>query len=496
MPNQTVRVRFAPSPTGYFHLGSARTALYDFLVARHYNGRFILRIEDTDRTRYQPDAIPDLLEGLRWLGLWWDEGPEIGGDYGPYYQSDRLPIYQEYAEKLVREGKAYRCYCSEERLEALRAEQRAAGLPPGYDRHCRYLTQQEIAHYEAQGIRPVIRLAIPTEGVTEFDDLLRGHIVVENSQLDDFVLLKSDGFPTYHLAHVVDDRLMEISHVLRGDEWLPSAPRHVLLYRAFGWEMPVHVHLPVILDPSGKGKLSKRKKVLPDGREQFTYIHDFRRAGYLPEAMVNFLALVGWSYDGQTEFFSRDQLIRCFTLEGISKSPSALSYEKLEYMNAAYIRNLGVNDLAGRLLWVLTQQGFHADFDTVFRLTPLIRERIKTLNEAIQWVDFVFTDDFTYDPALLIPKGMDVSMTAAMLRAAIEALEPLGAFDEPTIETALRETGARLGVKTGAFLGALRVACTGKQVAPPLFGSLSIVGKERVLSRLRRALQALDGLAQ
>lgn len=486
-----VRVRFAPSPTGYFHLGSARTALYDFLIARRTNGQFILRIEDTDRTRYQPDAIPDLLEGMRWLGLWWDEGPEVGGSYGPYYQSDRLPLYREYAEQLIADGRAYRCYCSAERLEAVRAEQRAAGQPPGYDRHCRHLTRQQIADYEARGVKPVVRLAVPTEGVTAFDDLLRGHIVVENSQLDDLVLLKSDGFPTYHLAVVLDDHLMAITHVLRGDEWLSSAPKHVLLYQAFGWEMPIQVHLPLILDPSGKGKLSKRKKMLPDGRQLYTYIHDFRQAGYLPEALVNFLALVGWSYDGQTEFLSRDQLIGAFTLEKLNKSPAALSYDKLDHMNAAYVRSLGLNDLAGRLLWMMLQKGVETDFDTALRIAPLINERIKTLNEALSWVDFLFSDEIAYDPETLIQKKSDLAGTVAVLQAAIAAIEPLGSLEEQSLEAALRAAAEGIGAKPGPFFGTLRVACTGKQVAPPLFGSLSLLGQERVLARLRRALAAL-----
>ena len=348
MTTPTVRVRFAPSPTGYLHVGGARTALYNWLFARHYGGRFILRIEDTDRTRYDADAIPDLLAGLRWLGLCWDEGPEVGGEYGPYYQSDRVHLYREHAQALVSAGKAYPCYCSPERLQQVREQQRAAKLPPGYDRHCRHLTRAQIADYEAQGIKPVIRLAVPSEGHTAFEDVLRGHISVDNRQLDDLVLLKSDGFPTYHLGVVVDDHLMAITHVMRGDEWLSSVPKHVLLYQAFGWEMPTLIHLPTILDPSGAGKLSKRKKKLADGREMLTFVHEFRQAGYLPEALVNFLALVGWSYDGQTEFFSRDALIRYFDIDKISKSPAAFSYDKLEYMNATYIRELGHNDLAGR----------------------------------------------------------------------------------------------------------------------------------------------------
>lgn len=492
MAYDSVRVRMAPSPTGYFHLGSARTALYNWLFARHHGGTFVLRIEDTDRTRYHPEALPDMLESLRWLGLCWDEGPEVGGDYGPYYQSDRLPLYAEYAEKLIREGKAYRCYCSAERLERMREEQHAANLPSGYDRHCRYLTQKPIADYEAQGIRPVVRQAVPLEGVIAFNDVLRGRIEVNNSQLDDQVLLKSDGFPTYSLAVVVDDHLMAITHILRGDEWLATAPKLKLLFDAFGWEMPVQAHLPTILDPSGKGKLSKRKKKLADGamgpsREMLTYIHEFHQAGYLPEAMVNFLALVGWSYDGQTEYFSRSELVRLFTIERVSKSPAAFSYDKLDHMNAAYIRALGRSDLAGRLLMVLRREGVKADIGMTLKLAPLVQERLTTLNDVLSVADFVFGADPQYDGSLLIQKGMDVAGTLRALRAAREALAGLEGWDEAALEERLRGLAGELGLKAGQLFGALRVAATGRTVAPPIFGTLDVIGREAVLRRIARA---------
>jgi len=491
MTSDTVRVRFAPSPTGFLHVGGARTALYNWLFAQHHGGKFILRIEDTDRSRYQPDAVPDLLDGLRWLGLCWDEGPEVGGEYGPYYQSDRLALYQEYAEQLVDDGLAYRCYCSPERLANLREQQRRTKAPPGYNRHCRHLTRKQIADYEAQGVRPVVRLAVPTEGATEFDDLLRGHICVENRQLDDQVILKSDGFPTYHLAVVVDDHLMAITHIMRGDEWISSVPKRVLLYRAFGWTMPVMAHLPTILDPSGKGKLSKRKKRLPGGRQMLTYIHEFRQAGYLPEAMVNFMALMGWSYDGQTEFFTRDQLIRRFDLNKVSKSPGAFSYDKLDHMNATYIRQLGTNDLAGRLLGVLLRDGLTADFGTVLKLVPLVRERLKTLDDVVLLSDFLFREPITYDPLTLIQKKMDQAATLAALDAAREALAGLPDFAEETLESRLRALADELNLKPRQLFGCIRVACTGKNVSPPLFGTLSILGRDLSVRRLRDAATLL-----
>ncbi|MGD2039910.1 MAG: glutamate--tRNA ligase, partial [Anaerolineae bacterium] len=326
MIEKAVRVRIAPSPTGYFHVGSARTALFNWLFARHHAGRFIVRVEDTDRTRYNPEAVPDLTASLRWLGLEWDEGPEVGGDCGPYFQSERLHLYERYTSQLLREGHAYRCYCSPERLAAMREEQRKNKQDVGYDRHCRHLTADQRAAYEAQGITPVVRFKAPVEGQTSFHDELYGTIVVENGTLDDFVLLKSDGYPTYHMANVVDDHLMKISHIMRGDEWLPSVPKHVLLYDALGWQLPVYAHLPLILAPTGKGKLSKRH----GGVE----VRDFRRQGYLPEAMVNYLARLGWSYDDKTEIFSRDELVRYFGLDGINNSPARFSYDRLQWMNA------------------------------------------------------------------------------------------------------------------------------------------------------------------
>jgi glutamyl-tRNA synthetase len=353
------------------------------------------------------------------------------------------------------------------------------------------LTREQVAEYEAQGIAPVIRLAAPIEGITEFHDLLRGRIEFDNRQLDDLVLLKSDVFPTYHLGVVIDDHLMAITHVTRGEEWLSSAPKHVLLYRALGWQMPIVAHLPTILDPSGHGKLSKRKKKSADGVEYLTFVHEFREAGYLPEAMINFLALVGWSYDDQTEFFSRDELVRYFELEKISKSAAAFSYDKLDYMNATYIRRLGANDLAGRLMGVLIAAGLAPQFDTVLKLVPLVRERIETLGDVLPLVDFIFAQKIQYDPALLVQKGMDKASTLAALEAAESALAALPSFEETILEATLRPVAERLGLKAGQFFGCIRIACTGKTVSPPLFGTLDVLGKDVTLRRLREAVQAL-----
>jgi glutamyl-tRNA synthetase len=491
MPSNKVRVRFAPSPTGYLHAGGARTALFNYLFARHHGGSFILRIEDTDRTRYTEEALRDFMDSLRWLGILWDEGPEVGGDYGPYFQSERLHLYKHYAEELIQKGAAYRCYCSQTRLEAMREEQTAHKQPPGYDRHCRNLTAKQTADYEAQGIVPVVRLMAPLEGQTGFYDLIRGEITVDNRTLDDLILLKSDGFPTYHLGVVVDDHLMEISHIMRADEWIPSTPRHQLIYHALGWTPPIYAHLPVILDPSGKGKMSKRKKRAPDGREFPVLMREFRAAGYLPEAMFNFLALIGWAYDDKTDILSPEQIIARFDLGSISASPAAFTYDKLDWMNGVYIRNMPAPQLAVRIQPVLAQAGYDADLATVTAIVPLIRERIKTLNDVVPMTDFFFSDPQGYDPRLLLGKKMSADTALAALARAGEVLEASD-FTEEALDGALRAGAASLGLKAGDFFAPIRAAVTGKAVSPPLFGSLVILGRNRVLKRLEAAIRMLS----
>jgi glutamyl-tRNA synthetase len=486
MTDRPVRVRIAPSPTGYFHVGSARTALFNWLYARHHGGQFIVRVEDTDRTRYNPEAVPDLLVSLRWLGLEWDEGPEAGGDYGPYYQSERLDTYQHQANWLVERELAYRCYCSPERLAALREEQRRKKQGVGYDRRCRHLTAAQRAEYERQGITPVVRLKVPLEGQTSFHDVLYGKVTVENHTLDDLVLLKSDGYPTYHLAVVVDDHLMEVSHIMRGDEWLPSVPKHVLLYKAFGWEIPVFAHLPLILAPVGKGKLSKRH----GGVE----IRDFRQQGYLPEAMVNYLARLGWSYDDKTEIFGREELIRYFDLSGINNSPARFSYERLEWLNGYYIRQLETADLAERLVPFMDQAGYDVTAIDMRPIVPLIQERLKTLGEVPEKAGFFFAGELTFDADLLIGKKMSAPESLTALRRAREELASLPDFKAATTEPSMRALAEALGLKAGQLFGIVRVAVTGKKVAPPLFDTMAVLGQEECLDRLDRAIEALSSL--
>lgn len=496
---RSVRVRMAPSPTGYFHLGSARTALFNWLYARHTGGKFILRIEDTDRTRYVPDSLQDIIDSLHWLGLDYDEGPGVGGPYGPYFQSERLPIYHQWAERLIKDGLAYRCYCSEERLDALRKEQMARKEDAiGYDRHCRYLTQAQRADLEASGAPSVIRFAMPIEGQTSFVDLLRKIKPFDNDKVRDPILVKSDGFPTYHFANVIDDHLMAITHILRGDEWLSSVPLHVNLYHALGWEIPVFAHLPLILDPSGVGKLSKRKKRAEGDEELLTYIREYREAGYLPEAMFNFLAGMGWAYSADTDLFTREQAIAKFDIHDINPAAGALPMSKLDWMNGHYIRQLAPADLMERIapFWSeesgipLAQLRSHPALPIV---VPLIQERIKTLADGWDLVDFAFVDEITYDPAMLIAKGLTAAQSLTALEALQRALAELP-FEEATLDPALRGLAAELGLKVGQLFGLLRVATTGKNVAPPLFGSLVALGRERTLARCAAATEKLRSL--
>ncbi len=479
-----VRVRFAPSPTGAPHIGSLRTALFDWLWARHTRGKFILRVEDTDQKREVENGLELIMESLRFLGLDWDEGPDVGGPYGPYIQSERLSIYQEHARQLIASGHAYYCYCTPERLEQMRKEQQARGEPTRYDRRCRFYSDAERAAHERAGEAKVIRLAVPLDGETTLHDLIHGDLTMANKDVDDQVLLKSDGFPTYHLAVVVDDHLMKISHVLRADEWIPSFPKHVLLYQAFGWEIPRHGHVPDVLG-TDKKKLSKRHGA--------TSVLEFRDQGYLPEAMVNFLARLGWSYDDKTELFTRAQLVKDFTLDKIEHAPAIFDHNKLDWMNGYYIRQLSDDDLAARLLPFLTRAGLKADLATVRRLAPLVKERIKKLSETVALADFLFTDDLKYDPPLLIPPKADAASALAALRAAQATLEKYPTFDvEEKIEAELRRAAEGLGQKNAQFFGTLRVAVTGKTISPPLMGSMRILGREKTLQRIVHAIQSLE----
>ena len=485
-----VRVRFAPSPTGEPHVGNLRTALFDWLFARRYGGKFIVRVEDTDRERYVEGALEATLDSLRWLGLDWDEGPGVEGPYGPYFQSQRLPIYEKAAQELIDRGYAYHCYCSRERLDEMRREQQRRKLPVGYDRHCRGGSHVGDPEYSDsaghQGAIPVVRFKMPHSGDTKVDDLIRGDVTWQNELLDDFVLLKSDGYPTYHLANVVDDHLMEITHVLRAEEWLPSTPRHIQLYGALGYEPPLFAHLPIILGPD-RDKLSKRHGA--------TSMIEYRDAGYLPEAMVNFMALLGWSLDDKTDVMSRDVLVEHFSLERVTKAGAIFDKEKLLWMNGVYIRQLGQEDLAERILPFverhLPQRTGALDKKFLGAIVPLVQERLKTLGEAAEMTSYFFQEGIGYDPGLLIQKGVDVDNTIQALKGAHEVMYGLKGFDARSLEEVLRTAGEELGLSGRQFFGMLRVAVTGRTAAPPLFETMEVLGRERCLERIETATRRL-----
>ncbi len=499
----TVRVRFAPSPTGFLHVGGLRTALFNWLFARKHNGVFILRLEDTDQRRYTTGGVRAIMEGLLWLGLYWDEGPDkaslqrmqsnedwdgapdVGGPCGPYIQSQRLSIYQQAVAELLASGKAYRCDCTPDRLEQVRKEQMARKEQTRYDRRCRFKQPGEV-----DPNRPhVVRLAVPLEGSATVHDLIRGDIEVDYSQLDDFVILKSDGFPTYHLAAMVDDHEMQITHVLRGDEWLPSLPRHYLIYQAFGWQPPIFAHLPVILNPSGKGKMSKRKASSADS----VFVSEFRDEGYLPEALRNFLALVGWApgSGNEQEIFPLDELIQTFSLDHVNPAPAAFSYDKLDWMNGMYIRTLPRDELARRIYPFLIKAGVEVDVERLLKITPDIQERLVTLKDAVEATDFLFVENIAPDPKQLVGKGLTKEQTRAILQQAEQIISAFEPFEAEPLEQAFRAAAENSGAKPGPFFTPLRVAVTGKTVSPPLFGSIVALGRDKTIARLQNAQKLL-----
>ncbi|MEW6569222.1 MAG: glutamate--tRNA ligase [Chloroflexota bacterium] len=494
-PTQAARARFAPSPTGRAHIGSGRTALYDFLLARKTGGQFILRIEDTDRKRLVPGAEEELIDGLRWLGIEWDEGPDVGGPCGPYRQSERGEIYRQHAEELVRRGHAYYCFCSSERLAQVRQEQQRRKEPPRYDGLCRALSPEQARARIDAGEPHVVRFRTPKEGATTAVDLLRGPISVENANIDDYILLKSDGTPVYHLAAMVDDHLMGITHVLRSAEWLPTFPLHVMLLRALEWEEPVWVHLSLFLNPSGKGKMSKRHAVDPKGGEKSIYTTDLRQLGYLPEAVVNWIALMGWSYDDHTELFTMDELIEKFSLEKLTPSPAAINFSKLDHFNGVYIRSLSHEELARRVRPFFEAVGLQPDEATLLRLAPLIQERIRTLEEAAEMAGFFFRPTVEPDPAHLVGKGMTSHQSAEAARRAAELLASLPEITPAAAEQPLRQLADQLGLSAGQLFGILRLAVTGQPVSPPLIESMQIIGRSEVVARIQRAAETLAGAA-
>jgi glutamyl-tRNA synthetase len=487
----SVRVRFAPSPTGLLTVGGLRSSLFNYLFARHHGGSYILRIEDTDRTRLAPGALEALLEAHRWLGLDWDEGPDVGGSYGPYIQSERLDIYHAAAERLLASGDAYRCFCTAERLDQMRAEQRRNNRPTGYDRRCVKLSAEEIAELRAAGASHVLRFKMPAEGETTLDDPIRGVITWQNRNYDDHVLLKSDGFPTYHLSAIVDDVEMKITHAFRAEEWLSSTPRHLQTYRALGAEPPIYAHLPLILGKDRK-KLSKR--------HGDTSVIAYAEAGYLPDAMFNFLGLIGWSLDDHTVLIPRQQFIDNFTVDRIIRSPALFDLDKLNWLNGEYIRMLTdeqfaevAQDWLERGLPATVERPIDGAF--VRQMAEALKTRVKRMDEVAGLTSYLFIDGpLEYDTELLLGSGkgaLTPEAAASLLRMLRDAFTRVETWDEESFKALFLELVASSGVKLGPLLAPLRIAVTGNRVSLPMDTTVALLGRERTLQRIDDALARL-----
>jgi glutamyl-tRNA synthetase len=470
---EAVRVRFAPAPTGFLHVGGARTALYNWLFARHNRGTFILRIEDTDRSRSTDESVQGIVETLRWMGLDWDEGPEVGGPFGPYRQTERMEVYQDAVDRLMADGNAYRCYCTPQELEERRKAALARGEPPGYDGRCRNLSEEERRRFEEEGREFAIRFATPGRDVT-VEDVIRGPSTFPASDIRDFVILRSDRTPTYLLAAAVDDRAMELTHVIRGEDLHSSTPRQILLLEALGAErIPAYAHLPLIVGPD-RHPLSKRHGAVA--------VETFREEGFLPEAMVNYLALLGWSYDDHTEIFSKEDLAKHFDLSRVARNPAAFDREKLEWMNGHYLREMEPARFQELLRVTLVEAGLDASPEVVAEAAPLVQERMKLLVEAPDLLRFLFEDVEPDEKARKMIEGQE-----EYLGEVAERLEKLDDWDASAIEAEMRAVREDRELSAKKAFQPVRAAVTGTLVSPPLFESAAILGRERSLERIKRA---------
>src|SRR4051812_26159768 len=479
-PAKPVRVRIAPSPTGDPHVGTAYIALFNYVFARQQGGKFVLRIEDTDQSRARTDSEQMIFDALHWVGLDWNEGPDIGGPFAPYRQSERSAIYREHSELLIARGQAYRCFCTEDRLAKLRIQQQAEKRTPGYDRHCRDLDSADGARRAAAGEACVVRLKVPLSGPITFHDLLRGEVTRDAKEIDDQVLLKSDGMPTYHLANVVDDHLMEISHVCRAEEWISSTQKHVLLYQAFGWDAPQFIHMPLLRNADkDKTKISKRKQPVS--------VNYYRDIGILPEALLNFLGTMGWSFGGDREKFTLQEMIDVFSWDRISLGGPVFNLEKLTWLNEKYLHELSIDELADRAIaWRLNR-------DFLRQALPLVHKRIRKLDELIPATEFLFAGDLDYAPVLgqlVVPEVAPADVAKALL-AYVERFEARVGWTKEVLEDEANAWTQQLGWKTKHAFMLLRVAVTGRTATPPLFETMVVLGKELTRRRIRRVAEAL-----
>ena len=484
MQNKVVRTRFAPSPTGFMHIGNLRTALYEYLVAKSNGGDFVLRIEDTDRERYVENAVDVIYRTLESAGLQHDEGPDKPKGYGPYVQSERLDMYRPYAEQLIKEGKAYRCFCSKERLESLKDDDTPGG---GYDRHCRDLPQEEIDRLLAEGVPYVIRQKMPLEGKTTFTDAVFGDITVENSELQDQILIKADGYPTYNFANVIDDHTMNITHVVRGSEYLSSTPKYNLLYEAFGWEIPVYIHLPLIMGKDADGNIAKLSK-----RHGSTGFEDLVNEGYLPQAIINYVALLGWCPENNQEIFTLEELTKAFKIEGISKSPSIFDYDKLEWFNAEYIRRMSADEFTRYAMPYYKEVVKTKDLDWN-KVTDILHQRVTKFTQIPEMIDFLEALP-EYEADMFVNKKSKTNLENApvMLSRVTEKLKALESWDKDSIHDCLINLAAELEVKNGTVMWPARIAVSGKKVTPGgAVEILDILGREESLKRLENGLKKL-----
>ncbi len=488
------RVRYAPSPTGLQHIGGVRTALFNYFFAKASGGEFFLRIEDTDQSRYDDRAVEDIYETLAWLGIELDEGPREGGEFGPYVQSQRVELYKTHSQKLVNDDKAYACFCSSEDLERMREQQTAdGGASTGYDRRCRDLDPNVAAGRIASGEKHVIRFKGALLGETMVNDILLGEVAWPNKNINpDPVILKSDGFPTYHLAHVVDDHFMQTSHVLRGQEWLPSAPLHVQIFEAFAWQAPIYCHLSMIMGSDGH-KLSKR--------HGSTSAQDFRLAGYLPEAIINYITLLGWSFDGERELFEKQDLEKLFTLEKLSKSPASFDYQKLDWFNAHYLRSLDHERLCHLIVPEMQKAGLFAGNLTehailLSQALPIARDRLHKLSDAPIVLGFLFAEPDLSKPELIVPKKQNTADVCAILEKAQTAFVGFLDRSDEQNEAHFHQLAQDWGLKLGQLLMPLRLVLTGTSASPPLMPSIRLLGLEKTTRRLAKAIQTLKDLVK
>lgn len=483
MADQKVRTRYAPSPTGSMHVGNLRTALYEYLVAKSQGGTFVLRIEDTDRERYVEGAVDIIYNTLKSAGISHDEGPDVGGDFGPYVQSERKDMYLPYAQQLIDEGKAYRCFCTKERLEKLQED----SVGGGYDRHCRDIPKEESDRLAAQGVPFVIRQKMPLEGSTTFEDAVYGSITVENSELQDQILIKTDGYPTYNFANVIDDHTMGITHVVRGSEYLSSTPKYNLLYEAFGWEIPTYIHLPLIMGKDEDGNVSKLSK-----RHGSTSFEDLVKEGYLPQAIINYIALLGWCPKDNQEIFTMDELIGAFSVDGISKSPAIFDYDKLEWMNGEYIKNMTLDEFAA-VAEPYLKQGIKNESIDLKKVAAILQQRVTRLTQIPDMVSF-FDVQPEYEKELFVNKKSKTNLenSPVVLQMVIDKLKTLESWDHDSIHDCLINLAQEQGLKNGTVMWPARIAVSGKTVTPGgAIEILDILGREESIGRMEKGLAKL-----